>query len=71
MYWRLEFWLKIVKFLTDGLIPENRLILLRKMFHLVFNSNSDAIFVFLGVDLDNRISISSQNSDLGFSTSNI
>ena len=44
-------------------------ILLIKMFHLASNSNSDAIFVFPGVDLDNRILIWSQNSDLKFSTS--
>ena len=44
-------------------------ILLIKMFHLASNSNSDAIFVFPGVDLYNRILISSQNSDLEFSTS--
>ena len=44
-------------------------ILLIKMFHLASSSNSDAIFVFPGVDLDNRILISTQNSDLEFSTS--
>ena len=33
------------------------------------NFNSDAIFVFPGVDLYNRILISSQNSDLKISAS--
>ena len=46
---------------TDGLLI--------KMFHFAYNSISDAIFVFPGVDLYNRILISSRNSDLGFSTS--
>ena len=31
-------------------------------FYLVSNSNSDAIFLFLGVNLYNRISFSDQNS---------
>ena len=35
-----------------------------KMFYLACNFNSDAIFVFPGVDLYNRILISNQNSDL-------
>ena len=43
-------------------IPWNRLISLIKMFQLASNSNSDAIFLFLGVDLYNRISFSDQNS---------
>ena len=59
----------LVKVMTDWSIPENRLKSLIKMSHFVSNSNSDAIFVFPGVDLYNRILISSQNSDLGFSTS--
>ena len=50
------------------LINRSRILLI-KMFHLVSNSNSDVIFVFPEVDLHNRILISSQNSDLGFSTS--
>ena len=44
-------------------------ILLIKMFYLASNSNSNVSFVFPGVDLYNRILISSRNSDLGFSTS--
>ena len=44
-------------------------ILLIKMFYLSSKSNSDAIFVFLGVDLYNRILISSQNSNLEISAS--
>ena len=40
---------------------------LLKLFCLPTNSNSDVIFVFPEVDLDNRILISSQDSDLGFS----
>ena len=44
-------------------------ILIIKMFHLASNSISDAIFVFPGVDMYNRILISRQNSNLGFSTS--
>ena len=39
------------------------------MFYLTLDFNSDAIFVFPRVDLHNKILISSQNSDLGFSTS--
>ena len=54
----------------DFLESINRLgILLIKMFYLASNSNSNLIFVFPGVDLDNRILISSRNSDLEFSTS--
>ena len=41
------------------------------MFYLASNSNSDAIFVFPGVDLYNRILISNQNSDLKKSASSI
>ena len=48
---------------------KNHGILLIKRFCLATNSNSDAIFVFPEVDLYNRILISSQNSDLEFSTS--
>ena len=59
----------LVKFLTDRSIPENRLDSLIQMLYLVSKSNSNAIFVFPGVDLYNRILISSQNSDLEFSTS--
>ena len=39
------------------------------MFYLTLDFNSDAIFVFPGVDLHNRILISSQNSDLEKSAS--
>ena len=42
---------------------------INNFFCLATNSNSDAIFVFPEVDLYNRILISSQNSDLEFSTS--
>ena len=48
---------------------KNHEILLIKNFCLTINSNSDAIFVFTEVDLDNRILIRGQNSDLEFSTS--
>ena len=34
------------------------------MFHLVMDSNSKVIFELAGIDLHNRFSISSQNSDL-------
>ena len=43
---------------------KNHGILLIKFFCLAINSSSDVIFVFPEVDLYNRISISSQNSDL-------
>ena len=39
------------------------------MFYLASNYNSDAIFVFPGVDLYKRILISNQNSDLKISAS--
>ena len=48
---------------------KNHEILLIKIFCLTINSNSDAIFVFTEVDLDNRILIRGRNSDLEFSTS--
>ena len=47
-------------FILNGHI--HRLISLIKIFQLASNSNSDAIFLFLGVDLYNRISFSDQNS---------
>ena len=50
----------LVKFQTNWSIPENRLILLIKMFHLASNSNSNTILVFPEVDLLNRILISRQ-----------
>ena len=39
------------------------------MFYFASNYNSDAIFVFPGVDLYKRILISNQNSDLKISAS--
>ena len=59
----------LVKFLTDRSVPENRLISLIKKFCLASYQSKIVIFVFLGVDLHNRILISTQNSDLEFSTS--
>ena len=59
----------LVKFLTDRSIPENRLISLIKKFFLASYQSKIVIFVFPGVDLYNRILISTQNSDLRFSTS--
>ena len=50
-------------------VEKNHEILLIKFFCLTINSNSDAIFVFTEVDLDNRILIRGRNSDLEFSTS--
>ena len=49
-----------VKFQTNWSIPENRLILLIKMFHLASNSNPNTILVFQEVDFLNRILISRQ-----------
>ena len=57
---------KIPQFFSGS---RNQLISLIIFFCLATNSNSDAIFVFPEVDLYNRILISSQNSDLEFSTS--
>ena len=57
---------KIPRFFSAS---RNQLISLIKFFCLSRNSNSDTIFVFPEVDLYNRILISSQNSDLEFSTS--
>ena len=59
----------LVKFLTDRSVPENRLISLIKKFCLASYQSKIIIFVFPGVDLYNRILISTQNSDLRFSTS--
>ena len=57
---------KIPQFFSGS---RNQLISLIIFFCLSRNSNSDGIFVFPVVDLYNRILISSQNSDLEFSTS--
>ena len=68
-----EYLAKQKKFISE--IPdyfsasEIQCISLIKFFCLARYSNSDAIFVFAEVDLYNRILISSQNSDLQFSTS--
>ena len=50
-----------------GNFSKNQLISLIKLICLAINQNSDDVFVFPEVDLDNTIS--SQDSDFGFSTS--